>query len=258
MRGTRAFWGGLRLHLLWRYFAAVKDAFWEILWGAGLIGMVFTFITLYWSPSVTALLICCLFAVFLSGYQVWRVSYQQLIPKLELLDVRTHTTATTQIMIRRLFVQLGVHANTQTPLEECRGQLLSVEQRTSDGDWVPTSCDEVLDLNWSVLDAPVIDLDVERRLNVCYRDSHQPRQIEICTDVIPIRMRLRVNPPSVLRFNLRVSAKNSVAQYKSVEVAIGENWDDVTATGGLNREAITPAVPQRPTPAPQSPPPSQA
>jgi hypothetical protein len=82
---TRAFWSG------WvqipAYFLAIKESGWEVLWGAGMIGIAFGIATLRWSPSWQALGYVIALVVFVAGYQLWRDHYLRLQPKLRVSKV---------------------------------------------------------------------------------------------------------------------------------------------------------------------------
>jgi hypothetical protein len=80
----RSFGVAMRSHLLWDYCRSLKGTAWEVLWGAGFIGVVFTIYTLYRSPSWTVLLLYFLLVEFLAGYFVWRADRVRLSNKEDL------------------------------------------------------------------------------------------------------------------------------------------------------------------------------
>jgi hypothetical protein len=92
---TRVFWSRSGWAQIPAYFFAVKDHGWEVLWGAGMIGIPFTLITLLWLPSwwsffgyVLAVL------VFVAGYHLWRDYNLRLQPKLSVVKVNAQTWKT--------------------------------------------------------------------------------------------------------------------------------------------------------------------
>jgi hypothetical protein len=73
--------------LLWEYVVAFKNTFWEIFWGAGVLGIIFGIYTLYRSPSLPWLL-CYLLAVsFMTGYLLWRTDHVRLEPRVSIVQV---------------------------------------------------------------------------------------------------------------------------------------------------------------------------
>jgi hypothetical protein len=87
-QATRVFWSRSGWAQIPAYFVAVKNHGWEVLWGAGMIGIPFTLVTLVWLPSwwkyfgyVLAML------VLVAGYQLWRDNHVRLQPKLRVTRV---------------------------------------------------------------------------------------------------------------------------------------------------------------------------
>jgi hypothetical protein len=89
--GFRSFKEGLDRKLLWDYWLAVKEHAWETFWGAGVIGIVITIITLYYPPSRTYLPWVVAWAVLVAGYYVWRADHVRLEKTIEVTQVRKHT-----------------------------------------------------------------------------------------------------------------------------------------------------------------------
>jgi hypothetical protein len=87
---TRVFWTGWTE--IFDYLAAVKEHAWEVMWDAGMIGLVFTIATLVWSPSWRAFGYVVALAVFVAGYQLWRDCHLRLQPKLRVERVIARTT----------------------------------------------------------------------------------------------------------------------------------------------------------------------
>jgi hypothetical protein len=88
--GFRSFKKGLDKKLVWAYWLAVKEEAWAILWGAGVIGVPITIITLYLSPSWKALGWTAAWCFFMAGYYVWRADHVRLEKKIEPTYVRRH------------------------------------------------------------------------------------------------------------------------------------------------------------------------
>ncbi len=83
---TRVFWTGWAQ--IFDYLAAVKEHAWEVLWGAGLIGLPFTLITLVWLPAWWRYFGYVVAAVVIvGGYQLWRDYHLRLQPKLRVTKI---------------------------------------------------------------------------------------------------------------------------------------------------------------------------
>jgi hypothetical protein len=70
--GFRSFKKGLSKRLIWAYWLAIREHAWEILWGAGPFGILFTIITVYYSPSKKAWGWVVAWCFFVAGYYAWR------------------------------------------------------------------------------------------------------------------------------------------------------------------------------------------
>jgi len=225
--GFRSFVDGLRLKLLLDYWHAIREHAWELLWGAGPLGIAFVFYTVYRAPSLRFLGWVIAWSVFVAGYYAWRAYHLRLIPKLELGSFRTIYTPTNAPNLQRKFVQLLVKCATESPLDNCRGQLLRI-LKWSNGEWRPTHVDESLDLLWSNIDMPSIALEPgdDRQLDIFFVDSGT-RNISPFAERMSMRLLLVSAPSDIFRFDVRVAAKDCPPKYVSVKVTFGQNWDDL-------------------------------
>jgi hypothetical protein len=89
--GFRSFKKGLDKDLIWAYWVAVKEEAWAILWGAGVVGVLITVITLYLSPSWKALGWIVAWCILVAGYYVWRADHVRLEKKIKATYVRRHS-----------------------------------------------------------------------------------------------------------------------------------------------------------------------
>jgi hypothetical protein len=208
------------------YRKAVREHGWEILWGAGVVGIPFGILTLYYAPSRSVLGWLVAWIILVAGYFVWRADHVWLIPKLTLgpLYLTYSNPKGPDASERRRFVQILVEAITESPIEDCRGQLLRVS-KWSDAKWEPTRIDESLDLLWSFIDKPTITVEdgAPRRLNVFFVENTS-RKLLTWTQ-IPVR--LDYFPSDILRFDVRVAAKDCPAEYVSFKVTFGDQWCDL-------------------------------
>lgn len=99
-QATRVFWTGWEY--IGDYLGAVKNHGWEVLWGAGVIGLPFTLVTLNWIPSwwsAFGYVIALIVAV--SGYHLWRDYHLRLQPKLQVTRVIPQTWRTKGIFYEK-------------------------------------------------------------------------------------------------------------------------------------------------------------
>ena len=199
-----------------------------MIWGGSVLAVAFgwRFITSDWPHFIK--LSACVVALFFAGYYVWRTDHVRLIPKLELVSLHMIYTPTNVPNLQRRFVQVLVRCATESPLDNCRGQLLRI-LKWSQGDWQPTLVDESLDLLWSNADIASVTLEPgnDKRLNVFFVDS-ATRNILPFAERMSMRLLLVSVPFDVFRFDVRVAAKDCLPKYVSVKATFGQNWDDVT------------------------------
>jgi hypothetical protein len=230
-------WQFLRAHyraygLLLDYIRSIKDAGWDVIWAPVLPSV------LYWllwfrpnSPSWWITLLYAVWVVVVAGYFVWRLDHVRLMPRLGVGDVIMTYAGTGVPEKKRRFVQVLIKCETESPIKNCRGQLLRVSKwiRGSSGDggkWEKTRIDETLDLLWSFVDEPIVTLEhgAARRLNVFFVENTSRNMV--------IWTRLRVGLPSArsdrFKFDLRVAGEECLPMYISVEVVSGQQWNELT------------------------------
>jgi hypothetical protein len=142
---------GLDRELLWKYFLAFKEKWWELFWGPTVLGVVFGIATIWYPPARIVFFIYVLIVAFLAGYYLWRDNYVRLIPKLGISGTRFQDTPVTSndvILDHRVFVQLTPECLTESPVYECVGYLQKIEKRVEENQWEETALDRNLVLNW--------------------------------------------------------------------------------------------------------------
>jgi hypothetical protein len=227
-RGFLSFWRGLRPRALWEYSSAFKDVFWEVFWGATMMGILFGFYTLFEAPSVPPLFLSYVaLVVFFAGYAMWKPLHERLSPRLVLLKPTTHRTPTHLPSVQKIFVQVPIRCSTESAVTECRGQLLRIFHRFND-EWQLTSFDQTADLLWSVVDEPVASIEpgADRRLNVVsFTSEHQV--MLACTKSLPLAMILPILGGEVYRCDIRIGSKECVPVFKSIIVSTGSQWNEI-------------------------------
>jgi len=147
---TRIFWSRSGWAQVPAYFLAVKNHGWEVLWGAGMIGIPFTLITLVWLPSwwnafgyVLALL------VLVASYQLWRDYHLRLQQKLRVTRVRDQRWHTGMVYdkspmppnkkngdaVAYYFEIIGV--SEASTIRDVRVQLAEINPPVQNLDWLP-------------------------------------------------------------------------------------------------------------------------
>jgi hypothetical protein len=215
--GWQSFKEGLDKKHILKYWVAVWDHAWEIWWGAGVIGLICTVLTLYYAPSRWILGWVVAWVFLVAGYFAWRAYHVLLIPKLELGDVCVVPTSTTNQATGapgpdRIVVQIPVRCATESPVSHCTGHLLRVS-KWSGTEWTPTEADEPLDLLWSVIDRPIRSLEpgIDRRLCVFHVDNLPGRYIRPWVDRMIHRMAPMfdsITPADILRFDIAVKGED--------------------------------------------------
>ena len=225
---TRIFWTGWAE--IFDYLAAVKEHAWEVMWGAGVIGTVFTIATLVWSPSWRAFGYIIALVVFVAGYQLWRAYHVRLVPKLEIGDVHVEWSGTGVPGKKRIFVQVLVKCATEGPVANCTGQILKVTKlvKSSNGhndEWEPTKIRETNDLLWSFKDKPIITVEdgAQRRLNVFLVENNS-REFVTCTE---IKVKLPYGASDIFKFDVRVGGEHCPAKFIHLKVTCGDQWCDL-------------------------------
>jgi hypothetical protein len=213
--GWRSFKEGLDRRFIWEYWLAVKNHSWEIFWGAGVIGIICTIFTLYYSPSRNLLgwVVAWLFLV--AGYFVWRADHIRLIPKLKIAGTGFQDTPVVRdgrVVDHRTFVQLLPECLTESPVYECVGYLQRIERRGGQNQWEEIALDRNLRLGWSEENLE-LHPRAEKPLNVFFL-PHNTNQIipTVRQDAdIPFqRFDALLMQESVLRFHVQITCSDRV------------------------------------------------
>jgi len=233
----RRFWTFLKAHyraydLFPDYFRAIKHAGWDVIWAPLAPSIVYW---LLWfrpnPPSWWVTLLYAVWVVILAGYFVWRKDQVRLKDKIGIGEVSAIYSGTSDPNIKRRFVQILVKCTTEGSIHNCRGQLLRVSKGVKDSDghngrWEATHIAETLDLLWSFVDEPTVTLEhgAPRRLNVFFVDNTS-RKMVIWTR---LHVRLISAPLDRFKFDVRVAGDEYMPKYISVEVTVGDHWNDLT------------------------------
>jgi hypothetical protein len=199
----------------------------EIWWGAGLLGITFTLVTLYYSPSRWLLGWVFAWVILVAGYYVWRADHVLLTPRLSVStdDIATHYSKVSPPNERRKYIQIVVRTATKGPIKNCRGQVLRVFKWVA-GKWELTHLNETLDLWWSFVDEPTVTLEhgAPRNLNVFFVQNNAGNV------VIFTRLHPRVDcvPSDRFKFDVRISGDECLPKYISVDATKGLQWDEFT------------------------------
>jgi hypothetical protein len=225
-QGFRSFRDGLDWRLIRDYWKAVREHAWETFWGAGVPGIAFTVYTLYHAPARPYIPWAVAWAILVAGYFIWRPDHVRLIPKLAVgpLDLIYSSPKGPTAPEKQRIIQVIANCATECPLENCRGKLLSVS-RWNDGKWEPPRTSQPIDLLWSYVNAPTLLLEdgAVGYLNVAYVENTS-RNLVTWTQ-IPIK--LAYSPLDILKFHVRVAAKDCPAEYIHFKVTFRDQWYDL-------------------------------
>ena len=233
--GFRSFKEGLRANLLYDYWVAFKATFWEIFWGASVVGIPFGIYTLFSTPSRTAFLLYALYVVFIAGYYLWRPNHLRLIPKLKFGEVVVHRSPTTQTSgpnigkagPDRIYVLLQVECATEAPIYDCSGHIVRLLKWSGD-DWLQTPIDEPLLLGWSTFDVTALNLHpgIPRMLCILYVEdggSIRPWASNLVQRMLGFLDSLK--PLDLLKLDIVVTAEDCPTIKTSLKFQMGKTWD---------------------------------
>src|SRR5438105_335018 len=80
----QSFKEGLDWNLIRDYWRAVREHAWELFWGGGVPGIVFTTYTLYYAPARPYIPWAVAWAILVAGYYIWRADHVRLQKKLSI------------------------------------------------------------------------------------------------------------------------------------------------------------------------------
>jgi hypothetical protein len=181
---------------------------------------------IWWSLGTIppwAIALFFVWALIVAGYFSWRMDHIRLLPKFEVREFRIQETPTEGLQ-RRVYVQLLPQCLTDASVKECQGNLLRVfKQIAGDSDWVLTSMNEPLHLEWSYRGAGPLTLEpgIDQRLNICYRISDLSMLIPAIPS-LPSRWREVFNSTGTFKFDIRITAEDC----PPVDVSIAVSLDD--------------------------------
>jgi hypothetical protein len=141
-RSIQRFKEGLDRQAFVSYCKAFIKLWWEVFWGATVLGILFTLYTLWHSPARMWFLGYVLIVVFLTGYYLWRDNYIRLEQKLEITRVQTQEwmipqgAANAGHLTRAYYFEV-LNLSEGATIENVRVQLKSMIPGVSNLDWLP-------------------------------------------------------------------------------------------------------------------------
>jgi hypothetical protein len=191
---------------------------WEIFWGAGVIGLICTSLTLYYAPSRWLLGWVVAWVFLVAGYFVWRAYHVRLVPRFQVTEIIAQETDTENPDVFNLFVQIVTKCLTEAPVHGCQGHLLRVWHRDNDeDDWVLTSMNAPLFLGWDYYSINHLTLEpgIDRRLNICWWSTIR-KNIIPSVDPLPSKFRTVFSRVGTFKFDVKIIA----ADCPSVDVSV--------------------------------------
>jgi len=133
------------------YFRLVFIRWQNILGGAALGIIVWSFWFYTGNPPTTLTWVFLTGLVFLSGYYVWRGNFVRFIPKLRITGTSFQDTPVVRngmVVGNRTFVQLLPECLTESPVYECKAYLQHVDKPAGTDQWREIALDRNLVLSW--------------------------------------------------------------------------------------------------------------
>jgi hypothetical protein len=233
------------LDLLPDYFTAVFSRWQALLWGGSMLAVLWGLHFIVGNPPSWVNWTAVMVAFFIASYYAWRADHTRLIPNFEISKYEILPIPIT-LNVQQVYVQVIPQCLTEAPVHECKGHLLRVYKKYSDGeDWQATAMNEPLDLIWSTKTSAPLTLQpgIDQRLNVCFRDSVHPARIMPATDFTPRLWNTVPNPTGIFRFEIRVTAKDC----PPVDISVDVTFDgcemekpNVQLTQGFTSNSILP------------------
>jgi hypothetical protein len=216
------------------YFHAIGQEWQDLLWGPGVLAVLWGIWFLVGSPPTSVNWMAIVVALFLAGYYVWRAEHVRLLPGLEFGGARVVRTPTTNVITgepgaERVVGQVLVKLRSpEAQVKNAAGQLLRVwKWSDKDSDWTRTEVDEPLDLLWSIMDQPVRTLSTDQQLCVfCVDEDRRCIRIWAQRNVLRMEKMFENSDPSdIFKFDISVRGENCPATWVSLKVQIGSQWD---------------------------------
>jgi hypothetical protein len=225
--GWQSFKAGLSKKHIGAYWSAVWDHAWEIWWGAGVIGVICTALTLYYAPSRWILGWVVAFVFLIAGYYTWRPLHVRLTPKFKVDKITAQLTPTNIVDDEKIYLQVVPECLSDAPVEGCHGTLLLVSTwNPATNRWIPTQMNAPLKLGWDYYghDPLTLEPGIPQRLCVCFWG----RGTAIMPTVHPLPSKwLYMLGPGPFKFDIRMRAKDCSPVDFSVTVnLLGRKWDD--------------------------------
>jgi hypothetical protein len=135
--GFRAFKEGLDKKFLCAYWVAVWGHAWEIWWGAGVIGVICTVLTIYYAPSRWILGWAVAWVFLVAGYYAWRADHVRLQQKIEATRVRTHSYPHRDGGKGTQYYFGIINNSEAATIHGVRVQLMEIIPEIENHDWLP-------------------------------------------------------------------------------------------------------------------------
>jgi hypothetical protein len=215
------------------YIGAAAKQWNAILFGEGMLGIFFL---VWWALGSPPLIVIFVTASLVAGFLVWYGEYAKNIPLIEasrcLMRKREIRSASLSGLGPKsgegLYVQIAPKCLTGKAIENCRAILIRIVRRDG-SNWVETGVNEPTNLPWAsqASDEPSITLEprAESPVNVFHTERLGLR-IYPASTALPFNIKLDV--PGQFNFDLKFTAPGCADLYRSLEVKVGQTWDDVS------------------------------
>lgn len=136
--GWKSFKSGLDKSQVLEYWSAVWAHAWEIWWGAGVIGVICTILTLYYAPSRWVLGWAVAWVFLVAGYYAWQADHVRLQQKIEVTQLLTQRY-TYEGRNGMLYYFEIINKSEAHTIHGVRVQLHKIEPEVEDLNWLPVT-----------------------------------------------------------------------------------------------------------------------
>jgi hypothetical protein len=172
------------LDLLPAYFRAASENFLNVIFGPGVLAILYCVWALIAMPPLAVTLMFLVGAILVASYYLWRADHLQLVPKVTLrfenrVPFKQPAPMEDAIGVKMYF---RVFPDSLIPVPGCAGYLLAV-YREIDGNWRPTLFDEPVALIWADgRSGPItVEPEIGPYLNIFYVDSTKKESVPCLT-----------------------------------------------------------------------------
>jgi hypothetical protein len=143
-RGFQSFLEGFDWKLILAYWRGIREHAWEIFWGSGVLGIIFTIYTLYYAPARPYIPWVVVWVVLVAGYYIWRADHLRLEKVFDIRAVKFQWWWAEEAGVPEEKGQYAwsyyleiVNRSDTASIEEAEAQLAEIVPSVENFDWLP-------------------------------------------------------------------------------------------------------------------------